>query len=406
MNDNKNMHSDDADLKDLINDYGSDEELRRKINEMKKQKEEQVSVQQKGAQEPVDDVKKVSSMQNITVDDVEKTMIASRGENPEETLVIMDGKKNSYNTAEPSDEADDLGKTIVRPLHEIQEEDELDLEEEDLEDEEDLDDEEVIEEVEEEEDEEVEERKKAKKPKKAKKNDEQKNKIITGVIIAIIALLIIGGIIFGVTKFMGKDDHKKPDDKVTDVKDQDNKKEDVDQEDVDDHNQSQDIAAKISALTKQKETYIIEKTKAEERLASAQKDLDAAKAELKVLDKDLLPKSKQANKAVDQYLKGEYKEANEAYQTKKKELDDATDETREQKQAEYEEALERHNAAVAEFNRLSEEASSYTTDYHEKSNAVKAEIDSATKLVGEYKSTISTLEDQIDDIELELKNLQ
>ena len=402
MNDNKNVHSDDADLKDLINDYGSDEELRRKISEMKKQKEEQVQVEVTPSKGQTD-TKQESSMTNIVADDVEKTMVASRGANLEETLVIMNGKKNSYRSEANTMDEDELGKTIVRPLHAIEEESDdviIDEDEEEIEDEE-------LEEVEEEELEEDEDEASEEETLEDKKKNEQKNKIITGVIIGIIALLIIGGIIFGISKFMGKDNHKKPDDKVTDVTNKDDKKdEDKNEDDSSDKHQSQDIAAKISALTKQKETYLVEKTKAEERLSNAKKDLEDAQAEQKALDKDLLAKSKEANKAVETFLNGEYKEADQAYKEIKAAYDALDEAGKAEKQFEYDEAVARHDAAVSEFNRLSEEASVLNTNYHNQSKEIKDKINSATASVKDYKSTIATLEQQIDDIETELRNLQ
>ena len=383
--DNKDVHNDETDLKDMINDYGSDDELRRRIVEMKKEKEAQ-AMHSFVQEEPVEkEVKKESSMPNITVDDdLEKTKMNIMDGDAEKTLVIMNGKKEMPVT-ETKDE-EELGKTIVRPLHEVEEEVDFveEVDEDENEDEEDDENEEVNRENDD-------------------KKDEKKNKIITIVIIVVLVLLLIGGIVLGVFAFKGSDSDKPKPEHVTE---QDKPKPEVEKPSTDTEDEEiKDNSGKISALSKQKETYIENRGKAETRKETAEEELEEAESEKEALDADLLVRSKDANKVLNDYLNGEYKQANDDYNAKEKEYKDATEENKAGLEEGLQAAKERKEAAVAEFNRLSSEASSLTTEYHEKNSAIEKRIKNAKAEIEEQENTISSLTKKINDINAELEEL-
>lgn len=156
QNNRKNEH-DDVDLTGIINDYSKDSELRRKIEEMKRQKEAQTTAsasprnQEENAinpltgekfHSPIFEDKKASTekkaIPDIRVDEEElaKTRVGFVDDTNDQTLVIMNGKKSLTAAEEPQavtmtqqmpisdydEEAEDeekLGKTIVQPLSDV-----------------------------------------------------------------------------------------------------------------------------------------------------------------------------------------------------------------------------------------------------------------------------------------------
>lgn len=123
QNNRKNEH-DDVDLTGIINDYSKDSELRRKIEEMKRQKEAQTTAsasprnQEENAinpltgekfHSPIFEDKKASTekkaIPDIRVDEEElaKTRVGFVDDANDQTLVIMNGKKSLTAAEEPQD---------------------------------------------------------------------------------------------------------------------------------------------------------------------------------------------------------------------------------------------------------------------------------------------------------------
>lgn len=324
QNNRKNEH-DDVDLTGIINDYSKDSELRRKIEEMKRQKEAQTTAsasprnQEENAinpltgekfHSPIFEDKKASTekkaIPDIRVDEEElaKTRVGFVDDTNDQTLVIMNGKKSLTAAEEPQDvtmtqqmpisdydeEAEDeekLGKTIVQPLSDVHV---LDEDEEPL------------------------PVKKSIKKTTSKKeeveedegDDEEKNtkinKIITYVILGIVGILIIVACFFAVQyamdTFLGGNDNKKApeqtEEPTTPTKDPTNT--DANKDDTNNKDDVTDSSAKIAALKKQRETYVQRKADANDKLELAEKDKKDATETLASLEKNELAKAKEAQK--------------------------------------------------------------------------------------------------------------
>lgn len=213
------------DLSDMINAYSQDNELKKKINELKKQKAEAESTRKTEdtfafSTLKADDTQplpKTSGIPDIQADDdLTKTRVGFDGDSAyDKTLVIMDSKPKATFQSEEVEEEE-----YEEPDYE-EEEEEMDNSSHtqvfsDLHDDYDEDEEE-------EEDDDLPRRKKSKSKKdKNPEADQKMNKIITYVIIGVVVvlLLVAGG--FGVKYALGKflsgdSDKKKDDPKVTET---------------------------------------------------------------------------------------------------------------------------------------------------------------------------------------------
>lgn len=290
------------DLSDMINAYSQDNELKKKINELKKQKAEAESTKKTEdtfafstlGKDDTQPLPKTSGIPDIQADDdLTKTRVGFDGDSAyDKTLVIMDSKPKATFKSEEVEEDE-----YEEPVYEEEEEQEESSETQVFQDlhMNQYDDEE--EEEEEEEDEDLLRRKKTKsKPKKDKnpEADQKMNKIITYVIIGIVVvvLLVAGG--FGVKYALGNflsSDKKKDDPKVTDTnKPTENKpnKTDDNQTDGNDGKPDTNITdnsaekAKVSGELKALEDQLKSK---ESEIATAKKELeDIQAAKQKQLD--------------------------------------------------------------------------------------------------------------------------
>lgn len=214
-------NNEDVDLTGMIHQYNEDNELRRKINEMKKQKEE--GIKREPTFDPNDSAfvnvpkEKQSSIPDIRVDhELEKTRV-DFNDDSDKTLVIMDRKNKIEPSSQPmfEDYSYQESKTSSSALHQEQ------YEEEDIR--------ETI--------------KKKKVESKRIEDDEKSkkvNKMITYTIIGILSVVLLVGAGFGI-KYMffngssdepteestkkddpketEKDPVKKPNENETDIKD-------------------------------------------------------------------------------------------------------------------------------------------------------------------------------------------
>lgn len=441
MQNNRRNEHDDVDLTGIINDYSNDNELRRKIEEMKRQKEGQ-SFTATPVQENTDsdinpltgekfhsaifeDTKeetqnKKSSIPDIRVDheELEKTRVGFTDDTSDKTLVIMNGKKSlyagddtiedstktqeipvtryAYEEEESVNDDEELGKTIVKPLADVhvldEEEEPMPVKKNKVRKEEPI----------EEEDDEDDEEKTTK-----------MNKIITYVILGVVGILIIVACFFGVryvlNNFLGSSDKTKPNEKTEETntpKDDQSTNTPTDKNDgkTDDVT---DSSAKIASLKKQKEAYEQQKKDANEKLSQAEKDKKEAESTLSSLEKNELAKAKKAQNKVSAYENGEYKTANEEYERILGNYNGEKDETvKAQLKDSLDAALERQNAAIAEYNRLTGEASTLTNDYNEKKEEAESKKSTAEETIADQKNVISGLEKNIKDIDKQLKELE
>ena len=286
-------NDEDIDLSGMINEYSQDNELRKKIEELKKQKEEEKriyaskqessaagssifdSISETGTFKRPEAVKQ-GGIPDIRVDDtqLDQTRVGFDDDPAyDKTLVIM----NNRNKASSADQTQIFGEDRTAVFHtmDAQEYDDSDVEEEDAE-------EEIYEEDDDEEEDEDDPGKSAK-----------MNKIITYVIIGIVGICIIAGAFFGVkyalSNFLGgSDDKEKTTDKSgTGSKDKEqnegNKQTNTnpgDDEDEEKKNEIKTNQAEAAQLQKQLDQYESQLKDVEKDLAAANKEKADAQAEL------------------------------------------------------------------------------------------------------------------------------
>lgn len=250
--------NEDDDLSGVIHQYNEDNELRRKINEMKKQKESQKKADI--AYDPNDSAFVNSANQehdtripDIRVDqEIEKTRVGFQDES-DKTLVIMDRKTK----VDTSNEQQDMHteSLIHTRQNNAYKEDEEDLR--------------TIVHKKKEHQEDHEESEKTKKL----------NKTITYVIIGILVLVLLGGIGFGVKTlfFSNGDSEEKITDKENTKKTSTNKKTNTKKKNEED---IKDNSAKITQLKNQLEEYESQLTQIKNNIASAQKTIDSSNAKI------------------------------------------------------------------------------------------------------------------------------
>lgn len=393
------------DLSDMINAYSQDNELKKKINELKKQKAEAESTKKTEdtfafSTLTVDDTQplpKTSGIPDIQADDdLTKTRVGFDGDSAyDKTLVIMDSKpKASFQSEEVEDEYEE-------PVYEEEEEVEdashtqvfSDLRDEDGDEEE-------------EEDEDLPRRKKSKsKPKKDKnpEADQKMNKIITYVIIGIVVvlLLVAGG--FGVKYALGNflsggSDKKKDDPKVTDTnkpttdtpKKDDNKTDD--NKGKTDTNITDNSAekAKVSGELKALEDQLASK---KNEVAAVQKALDEANANKTNYLNQVSTLSQEAQAA-----KNNQAAAEKAYTDAQANYDAAT--TDEEKAA-LKTALD---AAQAEMKEKQQAASDISTQFETENKKYADKVKSLDKAISEAKDDLDNLKKEQEALEIQVSD--
>ena len=426
-------NDEDIDLSGMINEYSQDNELRKKIEELKKQKEEEKriyaskqessaagssifdSISETGTFKRPEAVKQ-GGIPDIRVDDtqLDQTRVGFDDDPAyDKTLVIM----NNRNKASSADQTQIFGEDRTAVFHtmDAQEYDDSDVEEEDAEEEiyEEDDDDNLLARIKE-----KKQRKEEAKRKLEQDDDEEEdeddpgksakmNKIITYVIIGIVGICIIAGAFFGVkyalSNFLGgSDDKEKTTDKSgTGSKDKEqnegNKQTNTnpgDDEDEEKKNEIKTIQAEAAQLQKQLDQYESQLKDVEKDLAAAKKDKDAAQSDLdsyKSLYNQAIQLTSQAQEvksALDKVNEKQTAVDNETDPEKKTALQNELSVLNEQYQA----LLSKYGAAS--YNELYTKSQQANNDYNTKAQAAEQKKSAA-------ESSISSLENR--KLELESK---
>lgn len=426
-------NDEDIDLSGMINEYSQDNELRKKIEELKKQKEEEKriyaskqessaagssifdSISETGTFKRPEAVKQ-GGIPDIRVDDtqLDQTRVGFDDDPAyDKTLVIM----NNRNKASSADQTQIFGEDRTAVFHtmDAQEYDDSDVEEEDAEEEiyEEDDDDNLLARIKE-----KKQRKEEAKRKLEQDDDEEEdeddpgksakmNKIITYVIIGIVGICIIAGAFFGVkyalSNFLGgSDDKEKTTDKGgTGSKDKEqnegNKQTNTnpgDDEDEEKKNEIKTNQAEAAQLQKQLDQYESQLKDVEKDLAAAKKDKDAAQSDLdsyKSLYNQAIQLTSQAQEvksALDKVNEKQTAVDNETDPEKKTALQNELSVLNEQYQA----LLSKYGAAS--YNELYTKSQQANNDYNTKAQAAEQKKSAA-------ESSISSLENR--KLELESK---
>lgn len=392
------------DLSDMINAYSQDNELKKKINELKKQKAEAESSKKTEdtfafstlRKDNTQPLPKTSGIPDIQADDdLTKTRVGFDGDSAyDKTLVIMDSKpKATFKSEEVEDEYEE-------PVYEEEEEQEESSETQVFQD---LHMDQYDEDEEEEEDD-LPKRKKAK-PKKDKnpEADQKMNKIITYVIIGVVVvvLLIAGG--FGVKYALGNflsSDKKKDDPKVTDTnKPTENKpnKTDDNQTNGNDGKSDANITdnsaekAKVSGELKALEEQLESK---KNEVAAAQKALDEANTNKTTYLNKVTALSQEAQAAKNNQTAAEtaYKNAQSNYDA------NPTDENKAALDAAEKDMQEKQQAA----SKVITEFETENTKYADKVKSLDQAISDAQSELDNLKKEQQALEIQVSDKTTEL----
>ena len=426
-------NDEDIDLSGMINEYSQDNELRKKIEELKKQKEEEKriyaskqessaagssifdSISETGTFKRPEAVKQ-GGIPDIRVDDtqLDQTRVGFDDDPAyDKTLVIM----NNRNKASSADQTQIFGEDRTAVFHtmDAQEYDDSDAEEEDAEEEiyEEDDDDNLLARIKE-----KKQRKEEAKRKLEQDDDEEEdeddpgksakmNKIITYVIIGIVGICIIAGAFFGVkyalSNFLGgSDDKEKTTDKSgTGSKDKEqnegNKQTNTNPSDDEDEEKKNEIKtnqAEAAQLQKQLDQYESQLKDVEKDLAAAKKDKDAAQSDLdsyKSLYNQAIQLTSQAQEvksALDKVNEKQTAVDNETDPEKKTALQNELSVLNEQYQA----LLSKYGAAS--YNELYTKSQQANNDYNTKAQAAEQKKSAA-------ESSISSLENR--KLELESK---
>lgn len=290
-NDSDRREDGNDDLSEMINAYSQDNELRRKINELKKQKEEE---QVKRDSEPSyqsfmkEDTQpmpkaKVGGIPDIRVDDtISKTRVGFEGDSAyDKTLVIMDSKtKSTFHDEESAEEApiyeepsevyeedNDAGKTMVTDFRTLKDAG-VDMQDDD------------------EEDEEAPRKNKGGKP--DPEDNSKMNKIITYIIIGIVVVVILVaggfGVKYALDNWLSSDtpteskqpEEDKPNTKPSDNEGSGNESKDPEKPNIDDNSaEKARIQGELDSLEQQLAKKKEDTTKAEQAVTEAKKNRDS-----------------------------------------------------------------------------------------------------------------------------------
>lgn len=415
-------NEDDVDLTGMIHEYSQDNELRRKIDALKKQKEEEKKASKPRSvldelagvsehdtyQKSDNSIKSEQGIPDIRVDNtiIDKTRVGFEDDN-DKTLVIMGQKQNgAYDSAFDTKSLDENRTT----LFDMNDANNFDYDEriqeaegDELEEEEEDDDDNLLSRIK--------ERRRDKNLAKHKEDSEEDdedeehdnvrmNKIITYVIIGIVGIGVIVGAFFGVKyilgNFLGGDSNKPAETTKPKDKDKGKDKED-DGNDVNQTKPKEDIndnSAKIAQLNKQLETYEGQLKSVKSDIESAQKDYDSADKELQGYN-DILS---QAN----------------TYQQQAKALEDAVYKAKQALQNAQDDAAKTAaqdalDKATTQYNNnftnLVAKSNEKNNEYNSKSSAIKAaneKKNAADSKLQELKDKKSGIEDNIASVTTEL----
>lgn len=394
------------DLSDMINAYSQDNELKKKINELKKQKAEAESTRKTEdtfafSTLKADDTQplpKTSGIPDIQADDdLTKTRVGFDGDSAyDKTLVIMDSKpKATFQSEEveeeeyeepdyeeEEEEMDDSSHTqVFSDLHDDYDEDE-----------------------EEEEDDDLPRRKKSKSKKdKNPEADQKMNKIITYVIIGVVVVLLLVaggfGVKYALGKFLSGDSGKKKDDpKVTET----NKPTtDTPKTDDDKTNDDGKSDANITDNSAEKAKVSGELKALEDQLASKKNEVVAAQ---KALDEANTNKSNYLNQVSTlsqeaQAAKNNQAAAEKAYTDAQANYDaNSTEENKAALDAAQKDMQEKQQAASS----ISTEFETENTKYAEKVKSLDKAISDAKDELDNLKKEQEALEIQVSDKTTEL----
>ena len=426
-------NDEDIDLSGMINEYSQDNELRKKIEELKKQKEEEKriyaskqessaagssifdSISETGTFKRPEAVKQ-GGIPDIRVDDtqLDQTRVGFDDDPAyDKTLVIM----NNRNKASSADQTQIFGEDRTAVFHtmDAQEYDDSDVEEEDAEEEiyEEDDDDNLLARIKEKKQRKEEAKRKLEQDDYEEEDEDdpgksaKMNKIITYVIIGIVGICIIAGAFFGVkyalSNFLGgSDDKEKTTDKSgTGSKDKEqnegNKQTNTnpgDDEDEEKKNEIKTNQAEAAQLQKQLDQYESQLKDVEKDLAAAKKDKDAAQSDLdsyKSLYNQAIQLTSQAQEvksALDKVNEKQTAVDNETDPEKKTALQNELSVLNEQYQA----LLSKYGAAS--YNELYTKSQQANNDYNTKAQAAEQKKSAA-------ESSISSLENR--KLELESK---
>lgn len=417
MQDNRRDNEKDVDLTGMIHEYSQDNELRKKIEEMKRQKEAEKNVTNEKVQESYhselfDDIRPENTftnnnknMSDIRVDqeDIEKTRVGFQDSDINKTLVIMDGKKaTSFGAQEATlqteamdddsyledDEYDDFNKTIVQPISKDNDVHTLDLDENEK-----YEDDLGIEHT------------------NNKEKDTKMNKIITFIIIGLVVLVLLIGGFFGIKALMGgssSSSDKKTDTNTTTDKDKDTDTDidkDKEEDETNQNDKNKDVTnneAKIASLNQQITNYEADLTEARNKLQNAQTEYDNANQKLQELLSDSEMKQNEANTY-----------SNNIYTPKKIAKEEAekamhavteTDPTYAALKLAYETAEQAVEPLETEYERLQEIAETANSNYN--NSPYKTTASTAAGKLSELNSQIESLQNKIDEAKAELETLQ
>lgn len=409
MSENR-RNEDDVNLTGMIHEYGQDNELRKKIEEMKRQKELEranaaysapletppsPSAQPENTgtvyhSELFDDVRPASMFHkskeepekgfaNIQVDHtmIDKTRMDLPNEDGNKTLVIMDGKRSTRYNDDPTQtqviiddyqdvyeqEAYDVNKTIVKPLSDLENVRQLNLDD-------------VEEEEYDEED--------------GNSNDKT-NKIITYVIIGIVAIAVIIGGFFGVKYLLGS--MGSSDTATSDKTESDTTKKDTvtNKTDTTTPSKKENVTnndAAIASLKKQLEEYKTSLATANTNLATAQTAKQNADQVLAGLEAN----KKTAKDTLDNYYKLTYKPVEDAYNAA--EAAYKADEKNEALKKARDEALAKLNTEYATYTQYSDQAIAAEAEYdnspkHQEAQDAQEDIDAYTTQVNDLSAKMN-----------------
>ena len=395
------------DLSDMINAYSQDNELKKKINELKKQKAEAESTRKTEdtfafSTLKADDTQplpKTSGIPDIQADDdLTKTRVGFDGDSAyDKTLVIMDSKpkatfqseeveEEEYEEPDYEEEEEEMDNSshtqVFSDLHDDYDEDEEEEEDDDL------------------------PRRKNSISKKDKypEADQKMNKIITYVIIGVVVvlLLVAGG--FGVKYALGKflsgdSDKKKDDPKVTETNKPttDTPKTDDDKTNENDGKSDANITdnsaekAKVSGELKALEDQLASK---KNEVAAAQKALDEANTNKSNYLNQVSTLSQEAQAAKNNQAAAEkaYTDAQANYDA------NPTEENKAALDAAQKDMQEKQQAASS----ISTEFETENTKYAEKVKSLDKAISDAKDELDNLKKEQEALEIQVSDKTTEL----
>lgn len=421
------QEDDDVDLTGMINEYSQDNELRKKIDELKRQKEEEkrmaqpqtsvldqlaaMSDEDSYSSSALNTSPKKGGIPDIRVDDdFEKTRVGFNNDSAyDKTLVIMDHKTGAsgYAEEENQEEEDVKSLTSVFDMHHAQNFDDVEVDEDDEEEYEEEDD-----------DDNLLSRIKARREEKAREKSSQEyedeeeddgdqdhgkmNKIITYVIIGIVGICIIVGAFFGV-KYMLKnflggsstdpktvDKNKEDNTETNTTKPTDTNKEDENTKPKEDITDNSTI---IRQLEKQLETYEKQLGEVNQEIGEEQTKYDNAQTTLDGL-KDILNDASDYQNQAQEVLKlqNELRTAEGNYNAEQDPTKKAIlKQTMDTAQNAYDTAV----ATYGSYDDLVQKSNEKNDEYNTKSKDAATEKAAAEKRLKELNEKKQTLENNI-----------